>query len=251
MVRTNRIPNRVAVAPLLGFSLLLGCARVPLVELPLTSVSSPYVYFASPVADDPWAPKIARWQERERATGGAEVLSAAPPTVASGPDTTADAGAELLRTKYLRFHAERKRALARDVAGWVQEQSKTHFIPDGVIDRWATLESTLARDGDDCDGLELLSFHLLRDLGFRGDEVYRAIVMRPGDGQHHMVTLWFEERGDPWVIDPTGAMTSGMPRMSEVPDWVPIKLFSETENFTVRPASDAPSSLLASSPTPR
>jgi hypothetical protein len=66
-----------------------------------------------------------------------------------------------------------------------------------------------------------------------------------------MVTLWFEERADPWVIDPTGAMTSGMPRMSEIPDWVPIKLFSETENFTVRAATGAQSSLLASSPLPR
>jgi hypothetical protein len=239
------------VAPLLGFSLLLGCARIPLVEVSPAGVSSPYVYFAAPASDDPWAPKIARWQERERATAGAELLAAAPPTVASGPDTTVDAGAEGLRTKYLRFHAERKRATARDLAAWIQEQSKVHFIADGVIDRWATLESTLARDGDDCDGLELLSFYLLRELGFRGDEVYRAIVMRPSDGQHHMVTLWFEERADPWVIDPTGAMTSGMPRMSEIPDWVPIKLFSETENFTVRAATGAQSSLLASSPLPR
>ena len=230
---------------MLGFSLLLGCARIPLVDLP-----SSYSYFAVPAADDPWAPKITRWQERERATSGADVLSA-PSTVASGPDTNEPAGVEDLRTKYLRFHAERKRATARDLARWIQEQSKIHYIPDGVIDRWATLESTLARNGDDCDGLELLSFYLLRDLGFRDDEVYRAIVMRPSDGQHHMVTLWFEERADPWVIDPTGAMTSGMPRISEVPDWVPIKLFSETEHFTVRSGASARSSLLARSPLPR
>ena len=49
------------------------------------------------------------------------------------------------------------------------------------------------------------------------DEVYRAIVFRRSDGQHHMVTFWFEHPDDPWVIDPTGAMTSGMPRMSEMP----------------------------------
>ena len=49
-----------------------------------------------------------------------------------------------------------------------------------------------------------------------------------------MVTLWFEELDDPWVIDPTGAMTSGMPRMSDLPDWTPIKVFSEDEEFTVR-----------------
>jgi hypothetical protein len=48
-----------------------------------------------------------------------------------------------------------------------------------------------------------------------------------------MVTLWFEDRDDPWVIDPTGAMTTGMPRMSEVPGWEPLKVFSEDERFTV------------------
>ena len=60
------------------------------------------------------------------------------------------------------------------------------------------------------------------------------MVVRQTDGQHHMVTLWFEDPEDPWVIDPTGAMTSGMPRMSELPEWVPIKVFSEDSDFTVR-----------------
>jgi hypothetical protein len=36
------------------------------------------------------------------------------------------------------------------------------------------------------------------------------------------------------VIDPTGAMTTGMPRMSEVPEWVPLKVFSDRNDFTVR-----------------
>ena len=61
-----------------------------------------------------------------------------------------------------------------------------------------------------------------------------AIVVRPSDGQHHMVTLWFEDPNDPWVIDPTGAMTLGMPRMSALPDWVPIKLFTDRLEYTVR-----------------
>jgi hypothetical protein len=47
-----------------------------------------------------------------------------------------------------------------------------------------------------------------------------------------MVTLWFESPDDPFVIDPTGAMTGGMPRLSEVPGWVPLKLFTETAEFT-------------------
>jgi hypothetical protein len=36
------------------------------------------------------------------------------------------------------------------------------------------------------------------------------------------------------VIDPTGAMTAGMPRMSELPEWTPLKVFSHDEDFTVR-----------------
>jgi predicted transglutaminase-like cysteine proteinase len=131
------------------------------------------------------------------------------------------------------FRAERLRAIARELAGWIQQQAQHHYVPDGTIDRWATLAETLRNDGDDCDGLELLVYRMLREFGFGADEVYRAIVVRPSDNQHHMVTLWFEDRGDPWVIDPTGAMTSGMPRMSEVPGWKPLKIFSEDERYTV------------------
>ncbi len=144
-----------------------------------------------------------------------------------------------LRTKYFSFRAERKRTMARETADWIQQEAKKHYLADGPIDHWATLEETLARNGDDCDGLELLVYHILRDLGFRKDEVFRAIVFRPSDGQHHMVTLWFEQADDPWVIDPTGAMTSGMPRMSEVPEWAPLKVFSETEEFTVEQVRSA------------
>ena len=50
-----------------------------------------------------------------------------------------------------------------------------------------------------------------------------------------MVTFWFEHADDPWVIDPTGAMTSGMPRMSEMHGWEPIKVFSENRDFDVVP----------------
>jgi hypothetical protein len=209
--------------PLLAVCLLLGCA----------GLAVPYAYFRAPAPDDPWSPKISRWQERERATGAVDTLFARAPTVEAGPATGASGDADDLRGKYLRFRAEHKRAFARELAAWLQEQAKIHYVPDGILDRWATLEETLVRNGDDCDGLELLGYHLLLDLGFRRDEVYRAIVLRPSDGQHHMVTLWFEEVGDPWVIDPTGAMTSGMPRMSEVTGWIPLKLFSESEEYSV------------------
>ena len=54
-----------------------------------------------------------------------------------------------------------------------------------------------------------------------------------------MVTLWFEDSADPWVIDPTGAMTLGMPRMSELRDWVPIKVFTDRVEYTVRDRAES------------
>jgi hypothetical protein len=193
-----------------------------------------FEFFTAPAADDPWSRKIGRWQARELAQVIAEPPTPGASTVASGTASPQDAGAGDLRTNYFAFRAEQKRATARAVAQWVQDQAKRHYIPDGAYDHWATLEETLARNGDDCDGLELLTFHFLRDAGFRDDEVFRAIVLRPSDGQHHMVTLWFESAHDPWVIDPTGAMIGGMPRLSEVPEWRPIKVFSDRAEYTVR-----------------
>jgi len=216
----------------------LGCAA-------LSAPVAGYGYFSSPQYKDAWSAKIGAWQRRERAEYGP--VSSSPSTVVSStaspaleaderPESTADLldPSGSLRSKYFLYRAERKRDMARSLAAWVQDQARAHYLPDGPIDHWATLEETLARGGDDCDGLELLTFHALRDLGFSANQVYRAIVFRPEDGQHHMVTLWFEEEDDPWVLDPTGAMTLGMPRMSSLPDWVPIKVFSDTIEYTVR-----------------
>jgi hypothetical protein len=199
----------------------------------LRSPSVTYDYFANPSPSDAWTPKIAGWQSRERALPEIDRLRTPGSVSGSGQKRFAAPADGSLRAKYFAFRAERKRKMAEETASWIQREAKKHYLADGPIDHWATLEETLARNGDDCDGLELLVYHVLRDLGFREDEVFRAIVYRPSDGQHHMVTLWFEQADDPWVIDPTGAMTSGMPRMSEVPGWAPLKVFSETREFTV------------------
>jgi len=209
--------------------LSLGCVT----PLGFQAPSVGYDYFVTPSPSDAWTPMIAGWQSRERALPDNDRLRT-PASVSGSGQTQQDARTDgSLRTKYFSFRAERKREMARETAAWIQREAKKHYIADGPIDHWATLEETLARNGDDCDGLELLVYHILRDLGFHEDEVFRAIVFRPSDGQHHMVTLWFEQAKDPWVIDPTGAMTSGMPHMSEVPEWAPLKVFSETEEFTV------------------
>jgi predicted transglutaminase-like cysteine proteinase len=231
-------PPRAAILALglaLAVPLAPGCARLPLAR-PLATAR--YDYFTVPPQTDPWSAKIAAWQRRERFP--APPSREGTPASVSGPGGAAapPAGeAPDLRAKYQTFRVEQKRALARQVAAWIQSQARFHYQPDGTIDHWATLSETLTRGVEDCDGLELLVNRYLRDVGFRDDEVYRAIVFRPADGQHHMVTFWFEDRTDPWVIDPTGAMTSGMPRMSELPDWAPLKVFSETREFSVRAAA--------------
>ena len=218
---------RTCVAALALLFCDLGCAA-------LRTPVAGYGYFSSPEYNDAWSAKIGAWQRRETAENGS-VDSSRPSVSQEIPASTADRldPSGSLRSKYFVYRAERKREVARSLAAWIQDQAQTHYFPDGPIDHWATLEETLARGGDDCDGLELLTFHALRDLGFSSKEIYRAIVFRPDDGQHHMVTLWFEDEMDPWVLDPTGAMTLGMPRMSSLPDWVPIKVFSDTIEYTV------------------
>ncbi len=208
---------------------------------PLAPVSAgqanSYDYFEKPSALDPWTPKIRGWQLRERAQPEITELADPPPAVSTSGRPTVKVRGESLRDRYFRYRSDTKREMARELVGWMQKIAKRHYVADGLVDHWATLQETLDRNGDDCDGLELLAYHFLRDHGFSEDEVFRAIVYRPDDGQHHMVTLWFEDARDPWVLDPTGAMTSGMPRLSERPKWVPLKVFTETEQFTVREGS--------------
>jgi len=246
MARVLRCGREIGVVSLLATCLALGCGG-------MGGRAVSYRYFDAPASDDVWSRKIAGWQDRERAQEAVEVSGGPSPgsTVGAGSPSQAPPPADSLRAKYRAFRLEHRRELAREVALWVQAQSKIYYIPDGPIDHWATLEETLAHNGDDCDGLELLAYYFLRSLGFRDDEVYRAIVYRPSNGEHHMVTMWFEDPNDPWVIDPTGAMTTGMPRMSEVAGWVPLKLFTETAEFTVdgstaplghRPSQQAPAS---------
>jgi predicted transglutaminase-like cysteine proteinase len=209
-----------------------GCAPPPLRGPSPRTVA--YDYFASPDAGDAWSAKIAGWQARERSAR--ELPPAGSPASVSGSGRAAPRASSTadLGTSFRAFRIEQRRAVARQVAAWIQGQARLHYIPDGAVDHWATLAETLERGGEDCDGLELLVNRFLRESGFGEDEVYRAIVYRPVDGQHHMVTLWFEDPSDPWVIDPTGAMTTGMPHMSELREWVPLKVFSETREFTVR-----------------
>jgi hypothetical protein len=85
------------------------------------------------------------------------------------------------------------------------------------------------------DGLDLITYELMLEFRFPPDEIYRAIVKRDADGVNHMVTLWFEDRGDPWILDGTGAAVRRMVRFSELGGWTPTKVFNEAEQVSVVP----------------
>ena len=137
--------------------------------------------------------------------------------------------------------AQEKRRLAKKINTWSQREARRHYRIEGDQDprkdNWPTFEELLANNGDDCDGLDLIVYGLLLDFGFQRERVYRAIVRRERDRGNHMVTLWFEDPNDPWVLDATGAMTFSMRRFSEVEGWTPLKVFNEREQFRSLPSS--------------
>ena len=213
------------------------------------SISPGYRYFELPDPEDLWSESIGHWQARALAEREAQAPLPAPvagaeadgetevegpmPEVAAAPAGFPAFGQ--LGHSYRAFQAEQKRVQARQLVRWLQHQAKLHFQKDGSVDQWPTLGQLLARDADDCDGLELLSYYFLQEMGLPRTEIFRAVVYRLRDHQHHMVTLWFEDPNDPWVLDSTGAMATRLTRMSEIPGWVPLKIFSESEEYTVTP----------------
>ena len=198
--------------------LLLSCA----VERPLPPVSRDL--FVPAQADDPWRNKIRDWQlrhEQDPAQRGA-----------------APAESSELAREYSRFSLGLRRRLVADTVAWMQGRSSSYYRADVDRDHWATLGEVIESGGDDCDGLDLLTFVLLRRLGFRDQEIYRSIVVERESGQHHMVTLWFEDGrdGDPFVLDPTGVVSRGMSRLSAIEGWAPIQIFDERAHYRVEPA---------------
>jgi hypothetical protein len=195
-------------------------------------------FFVPAPASDPWNPKINDWQARHG-------LDAAQRAVVGGEQPRV--GSEL-GERYLEFVSnveqrlgagELRDRIASDLVTWVQTQSHEYYRADGSEDHWATLGHVIDRGEDDCDGLDLLTFVLLRRLGFGPREIYRAIIVERDTGQHHMVTLWFDAdspaaaAADPWVLDPTGVVRAQMTRLSEIQGWEPIELFDESAHFRV------------------
>jgi hypothetical protein len=182
-------------------------------------------FFVESPREDPWNAKIKNWQSLDQLA----VAEHAPKGGQLGED-------------YRGFELELRRRIAAQTVAWIQDESRRHYIPDGEVDHWATLSEVIAQDGDDCDGLDLMTFDLLRKLGFSKDEIFRSIVVDRETGQHHMVTLWFEsaaDRRDPWVLDPTGVVTNQLVHLSQVPRWSPIEMFDEARHYRVEESPSA------------
>jgi hypothetical protein len=210
--------------------LAIGCAS----QFP--TIGKTFDFFAPPRPDDPFYSKVLDWQRRAQSEDAPDAVALPVPTPADDPDAYPFG---VLRDKFDRFLIGHKRALAREFTVWSQRQARLHFKldPDTTLtdDHWPTLGEFFATNGDDCDGLDLIAYGLLREAGFRADEIYRMVVRRERDGANHMVTLWFEDRADPWVIDATGAMTYEMRKASKLPPgWLPRVMFNENEVYSVR-----------------
>jgi hypothetical protein len=184
-------------------------------------------FFVESPREDPWNAKIKNWQSRNQL----DQLAVAEHAPKGGQ----------LGEEYRGFELELRRRIAAEAVAWIQDESRRHYIPDGEVDHWATLSEVIAQDGDDCDGLDLMTFDLLRKLGFSKDEIFRSIVVDRETGQHHMVTLWFEsaDRRDPWVLDPTGVVTNQLVHLSQVPRWSPIEMFDEARHYRVEESPSA------------
>ena len=189
-----------------------------------------YRYFETPPSSDPWVGKVQKWQVRERDHRPQESLADAEAIQAAGPKSG------LLRVKMGLWTAKERLSMAKRIASWSQAEARRHyrFDPptDYASDPWPTTKDLLDQNGDDCDGLDLITYKLMRSFGYPREELFRAIVKRQRDGANHMVTLWFEDAGDPWVVDSTGAVTLNVRRFSELEGWIPTKVFNETLQFT-------------------
>jgi hypothetical protein len=109
------------------------------------------------------------------------------------------------------------------------EISKNHYSPEKE-EYWPTTKEFFSRgiEKEDCDGLELLSFVLMRERGFT---VYRGIFQFRGTNLSHMVSVVFveEEYSNPYIIDATGDLGRDVRRLSDIDRTIfkPLYLFNE------------------------
>jgi hypothetical protein len=188
---------------------------------------------------DPWYPKVVEWQGRMQSEG-----KRLPPTDRSL--RSSEQSGKLLLTMSA-FRDEERRDVAKRVTDWAQHLARRYYkwdpnAQDPNFDHWPTVGELLGNNGDDCDGLDLIAYQLLREFGFPQDSLFRAVLRRDRDKANHMVTLWFEDPNDPWVLDATGAVTFEMRQFSQLEGWTPTKVFNERTQFAPAASGSQPSS---------
>ncbi len=181
-----------------------------------------YDFFAASEPDDPsWKLRVNAWQaarhndlvqEHEVPADGTELASA-----------------------YASFSERLRFDIVVETVKWVQLYGAFYYQTDTGRDIWPTLRQVLEAGVDDCDGMDLLTFELLRRLGFEKGEIYRTVFHHQPTERYHMVTLWFPAGpdDDPYVLDPTGDVSRVVKRLSLVREWQPLRIFDETASFPV------------------
>ena len=189
-----------------------------------------------------WYEKIDTWQRESLEDADGLVLESRP--VRASADSYLRRGQDApLAVKVADFAATEQRQVARRINKWSQRQALWHYKKEDVEtaaeDEWPTFRKLIDNNGDDCDGLDLISYQLLLRFGFESEGVFRAVMRRETDRTNHMVTLWFETPEDPWVLDATRAIVTEMTKMSQVHGWTPTVMFNQQRQFTVREAQRA------------
>ena len=175
----------------------LGLALVIVILFSVVSGPCAAGYFETPGDQDRWSQKVAAWQyrqQRERAIG------------------------------------KNTMGLVHAVNNWTQMVADHTYAEDGVVDHWGSIGGLYEAGYGDCDELSMISYVALKDFGYQN--VYRGL-MHNDDGEYHMVTLYFENKDDPWILDPTGAATIPVVRASTLANWQIIRVFSEKESYVV------------------
>lgn len=203
-----------------------------------------FEFFGQPIPNDdkadPWYPKVAEWQGRMQQEGTR--LPASDRSI-----RRAEQSGKLLEAMGA-FRDETRVGVAKQVTDWSQRIARRYYkwdpaSNDPTYDHWPTVGQLLANNGDDCDGLDLIAYQMLREFGFPPDRVFRAILTRDRDKANHMVTLWFEDAKDPWILDATGAVTFEMRRFSQLEGWTPTKVFNDRAQYLAIEAAGRASSV--------
>ncbi|MBW2279409.1 MAG: hypothetical protein JRG76_02580 [Deltaproteobacteria bacterium] len=214
-----------------GLRLLRRSGLVGLLALACVSPGAPpreYRFVEPSDPDNPWVGKVEEWQERTR-----DERQDAPLVAPEGATPVVG----WLHGKLEEFERGEKRVLLERIHAWTQVQARQHYLveedTDPARDHWPTFAELIATNGDDCDGLDLISYRLMRSFGFEREEVWRAIIRRDRDGIFHMVTLWFESSDDPWVVDATGAASRTLRPLSRLEGWTPLIVFNDRDRLAV------------------